>query len=47
MRLPPILSYIAIDYYEQLVQVKGTVLVEGTRVEIDGIGKYDHNFNLW
>ena len=47
MRLPPILSYIAIDYYEQLVQVKGTATVEGARIEIDGIGKYDHNFNLW
>ncbi len=47
MRLPPILSYIAIDYYEQLVQVKGTATVEGTHVEVDGIGKYDNNFNLW
>lgn len=46
MRLPPLLSYIAIDYYEQLVQVNGTATVEGTRIEIDSIGKYDHNFNL-
>ena len=47
MRLPRILPYIAIDYYEQLVQVKGTARVEGACIEIDGIGKYDYNFNLW
>jgi len=45
--MPPLLSYINIDYYEQLLQVQGWSRVEGTRVEIDGIGKYDHNFNLW
>jgi hypothetical protein len=47
MRLSPLLSYVAIDYYEQVAQVKGTATVEGTRIEIDGIGNYDHTFNLW
>lgn len=40
MRLPPSLSYIAIDYYKQPVQVKGT------RIEIDGPGDCDRNFYL-
>jgi hypothetical protein len=47
MRMPPLLSYINVDYCELLLQVQGVALVEGTRVEIDGLGKYDHNFNLW
>jgi len=40
MRLPPSLSYIAIDCYKQPVQVKGT------RIEIDGPGDCDRNFYL-
>jgi hypothetical protein len=47
MDLPPVLPYISIDYYELLLQVRGAALVQGTRIEIDGFGKYDHNFNRW
>ncbi len=47
MQLPPVVPYINIDYYEQLLQVQGWMSVEGTRVQIDGVGKYDHNFNFW
>jgi hypothetical protein len=47
MQLPPGLPYIDIDYYEQLLQVQGWMVDEGERVQIDGVGKYDHNFNFW
>jgi len=47
MQLPPVLPYINIDYYEQLLQVQGWLSVEGTRIQVDGVGKYDHNFNFW
>lgn len=47
MKIPPFLAYIDIDYYELLVEVKGSAVVAGKRVAIDGIGKYDHNFNRW
>jgi hypothetical protein len=47
MRIPPILSYINIDYYEVLAKVKGRVVLEGRPVDVNGIGKFDHNFNLW
>jgi hypothetical protein len=47
LQYPPLLPYVSIDYYEQLVQVRGLAVVQGSRVEIDAIGKYDHNFNRW
>lgn len=47
MRVPPVLPYLNIDYHEMLVEVRGTALALGETVEIDAIGKYDHNFNLW
>ncbi len=47
MRVPPILSYVDIDYYEILLNVEGMVMLDGRKVGIKGIGKFDHNFNLW
>ena len=47
MRIPPILSYINVDYYEILLNVEGVVMLDGRKVEVNGIGKFDHNFNLW
>ena len=47
LQYPRLLPYVSIDYYEQLVQVRGLAVVQGSRVEIDAIGKYDHNFNRW
>ncbi len=47
MRMPPVLSYINVDYYELLVSVQGTVGAPGKEIAVDGIGKFDHNFNLW
>ena len=47
LQLPKLLPYVRIDYYELLLKVQGIALIEGARVEIDGIGKYDHNFNRW
>ena len=47
LQYPRLLPYVSIDYYELLLQVRGLALVQGTRVEVDGIGKYDHNFNRW
>lgn len=47
IQVPPLLPYVSIDYYELLAHVRGVALVHGDRIEIDGIGKYDHNFNWW
>ncbi len=47
MKIPPVLSYINIDYYEVLANVEGSVMLDGQQVAIQGIGKFDHNFNLW
>jgi hypothetical protein len=47
LRIPPMLSYINIDYYEVLANVTGTIWLDGRQVEVNGIGKFDHNFNLW
>ncbi|MBN1887801.1 MAG: hypothetical protein JW850_07410, partial [Thermoflexales bacterium] len=47
MRIPPVFSYIDIDYHELLVEVDGWARVSGERVDIRGVGKYDHNFNRW
>jgi hypothetical protein len=47
MKIPPLLSYINIDYYEVLANVDGVVVLDGRRVDVKGIGKFDHNFNLW
>jgi hypothetical protein len=47
MRIPPVLSYISVDYHEVLVNVTGIATVDGHKVDIAGIGKFDHNFNRW
>jgi len=47
MGIPPLIEYIHIDYYEQLFELKGTAMVRGVTVNIDGIGKLDHNWNRW
>jgi hypothetical protein len=47
MKMPPVLPYVSIDYYEVLLNVEGTVLAEANKVNIKGIGKFDHNFNFW
>jgi hypothetical protein len=47
MRLPPVLPYIDIEYYEVLGGVEGTAWWRGEKIGIRGIGKFDHNFNLW
>jgi len=47
MRIPPLLPYVSIDYHELLVEVRGTASTGTGVVEVEGIGKYDHNFNFW
>ena len=47
IQYPRLLPYVSIDYYELLAHFRGEALVQGKRIEIDGIGKYDHNFNWW
>ncbi|MBU1671130.1 MAG: hypothetical protein KKF41_04505 [Actinobacteria bacterium] len=47
MRIPPVIPYLDIDYHEMLVEVRGSAMLPGGAVEVDAIGKYDHNFNLW
>lgn len=47
LKIPPVFSYINVDYYEVLVKVVGYLRPEGRQVSITGIGKFDHNFNLW
>ena len=47
LRIPPVLSYINVDYYEVLANVEGAVLVDGQEIVVNGTGKFDHNFNLW
>ncbi len=47
MRVPPIASWIDIDYRELLVEVTGSATLDGRVVPIEGIGKFDHNFNRW
>jgi hypothetical protein len=47
MQIPPLLPYIDIDYYEQLLEVEGTAWVQGRQVTIQGMGKFDHNWNRW
>jgi hypothetical protein len=46
-RIPPLVPYLSIDYHELLVRVSGRTYTSRGEVDIDGIGKYDHNFNLW
>jgi hypothetical protein len=46
-QIPPVFAYTSIDYHEQLVRVKGTAIMNRQEMDIDSIGKYDHNFNLW
>ena len=47
MKIPPVLAYIDIDYYEQLLEVKGSASLGGQRIPIEGVGKLDHNWNRW
>jgi hypothetical protein len=47
MKIPPVLAYINIDYYEQLLEVKGFASLAGQRIPIEGLGKLDHNWNRW
>jgi hypothetical protein len=47
MRIPPVLHYLDIDYHQLLVTVKGSAVIGGDRREIEAIGKYDYNRNLW
>jgi hypothetical protein len=47
MGIPPLIEYIHIDYFEQLLEVKGTANVRGETISIDGTGKLDHNWNRW
>jgi hypothetical protein len=47
MQIPPILAYVDVDYYEQLLEVQGTALIKNEQVEIRGIGKFDFNWNRW
>jgi hypothetical protein len=47
MQIPPLLAYINVDYFEQLLEVNGRAWVEGQPVEILGIGKLDYNWNRW
>jgi len=47
MQIPPVLAYVDVDYYEQMLSVRGTAWVRGQPVEIDGVGKLDHNWNRW
>ncbi len=47
MKMPPVLSYINVDYYEVLLTVEGTISTRDKQLDIHGIGKFDHNFNFW
>jgi hypothetical protein len=47
LKLPPVLPFIDIDYYEILGAVEGTARRNGKAIPIRGIGKFDHNFNFW
>ena len=47
MKIPPLLAYIDIDYYEQLLEVEGFATVQGQRIPIEGLGKLDFNWNRW
>jgi hypothetical protein len=47
MQVPPLLAYVDIDYYEQLLEVEGSAILEGRRVGIRGMGKFDFNWNRW
>ncbi len=47
MQIPPLLAYVDVDYYEQLLEVEGTAILEGKLIPIQGIGKFDFNWNRW
>ncbi len=47
IRVPPLLPYLDVDYYEQLLEVRGRAIVEGREVPITGMGKLDFNWNRW
>ena len=47
MRIPPVLAYVDVDYFEQLLEVQGEARVNGGAVEIQGVGKLDYNWNRW
>ena len=47
MEIPPLIEYLHIDYYEQLLELKGHAVIRGENVSIEGTGKLDHNWNRW
>lgn len=47
IRVPKIFPYVDVDYYEQLLRVKGRALIEGKSIPLEGIGKLDFNWNKW
>ncbi len=47
MQIPPLLAYVNIDYYEQLLEVEGTAFIDGHPLNLQGIGKFDFNWNRW
>jgi hypothetical protein len=47
MQIPPLIAYISTDYYEQLLEVEGTAWVHGQPKSIQGLGKFDFNWNRW
>jgi hypothetical protein len=47
MQIPPVIAYISTDYYEQLLEVEGSAWLRGQTVKIQGLGKFDFNWNRW
>jgi hypothetical protein len=47
MQIPPLLAYIDIDYYENLIEIDGFARVHGKEIALRGSGKMDHNWNRW
>jgi len=47
MQIPPLVPYIDIDYYEQLFELSGAAWVHGEKIDLTGLGKFDHNWNKW
>jgi hypothetical protein len=47
MKIQPVLAYIDVDYFEQLLEVRGKAWAEGQPLDIQGIGKLDYNWNRW
>ena len=43
LRIPPVLAYVDVDYFEQLLEVEGLARVNDQPVPIQGVGKLDYN----